>query len=161
MNENADKEIKLPAVITTTIDYRNTTNYLVEAGYYDHVDPNINSRTFPVNGNGEVEVTFELVHLNKEVSTEAALAYLDANGMRPATAQELLVFGKIYPEAQWEFPVVALGSFWVQSNGVKQVLNLGRSGSGRVLRRTEFSRNWNRLCRFLAVRKSVQPLSPV
>lgn len=56
------------------------------------------------------EIEFELVHINKDVSTDTALAELERRELRPALYEGLLAFAAKYPELQKQFPIVALGS---------------------------------------------------
>lgn len=139
---------------TVSVDYGKTVEEMVSAGRYDWKNDNITTKNFPVNGTGVVTVALELVHLNKAASSEAVLAHLEANGMRPATVEELLAFGVTYPEIQREFPVICLGSSWVGPLGFRCVPCLGRDGSGRYLCLDWFGIGWGDCCRFLAVRKS-------
>src|SRR3989344_3384599 len=94
------------------IDYGKTIEEMVATGHYDWSNSDISSGNFPVSGNGTANANLELVHLNKDASSEGGVAYLESLGMRPATIAELLVFGATYPEVQREFPVIALGSSW-------------------------------------------------
>jgi hypothetical protein len=138
------------------IDYGKSVEDMVVYGNYNWSNPNITSKSFPLSGTGNVSVSLELVHLNKSASTQEVLAYLEANGLRAATIEELLAFGLAYPEIQREFPVVALGSSWVDSDGRRDVPYLGRGGSDRELRLYWSGSDWLGVCRFLAVRKIVK-----
>ncbi|MFH1611493.1 MAG: hypothetical protein ABIA83_02745 [Patescibacteria group bacterium] len=138
---------------TVLVDYRKTIEQMVSAGRYDWSDGNINSVNFPVNGTGVATITPELVHLNKKASSEEALAHKEANGLRPATIEELLAFGATYPDVQREFPVVALGSSWVDRDGHRRAPYLDGDGSERELSLDWYGSGWFEGCRFLAVRK--------
>ena len=138
-----------------TIDYAKTVEQMKKNGQYDWSNDNINSRNFPVNGTGTVNVALELVHLDKVVSSKDVLSYMEANGLRAATVEELLMFGVTYPDIQREFPIVCLGSSWVDPYGNRHVPYLDRGGSYRVLNLHWFDNVWLALFRFLAVRKSV------
>lgn len=137
-----------------SVDYGKTVEEMVSAGRYDWKNDNITTKNFPINGTGVVTVALELVHLNKAASSKAVLAHLEANGMRPATVEELLAFGATYPEIQREFPIICLGSSWVDPYGYRSVPCLGRDGSRRKLDLYWFDYGWDEHCRFLAVRKS-------
>ena len=141
------------SVYSATVDYGKSVEEMVSAGRYDWKNDDINSKNFPVSGEGTVNVNFELIHLNKGVSSEDALTHLEENGMRPPTIEELLVFGSSYPEIQREFPVICLDSSWVDPDGYRSVPCLHRSGSGRSLSLGWFGNGWRECCRFLAVRK--------
>jgi len=141
------------SVYSATVDYGKSVEEMVVAGNYDWKNKDINSKNFPVSGEGTVNVNFELIHLNKGVSSEDALTHLEENGMRPPTIEELLVFGSSYPEIQREFPVICLGSSWVSPGGDRDVPYLSRDGSERGLSLGWFGGDWDECCRFLAVRK--------
>jgi len=136
-----------------SVDYGMSLADMIVAGQYDGKNSDINSRNFPIKGEGTVNVNLELVHLDKSASFEDVLAYLEANGMRPATVEELLAFGATYPEIQREFPIICLGSSWVYPDGNRRVPVLRRRGSRRSLSLSWFTYGWPEHCRFLAVRK--------
>ncbi|MCE9586543.1 hypothetical protein K8R04_04490 [Candidatus Uhrbacteria bacterium] len=98
------------------------------------------------------EIEFELVHLNKGVSTDKALAELDKQVLRPALYEELLAFAVKYPELQKQFPIVALGSVY-RVDGYLCSPYVLWDGSERRLHFSWFDGDWSDSCRFLAVRK--------
>jgi len=136
-----------------TVDYGKTIEEMIAAGRYDWKNGDINSKNFSVMGKGTVETKLELVHLNKAASTKEVETYLEANGLRAATLEELLEFGATYPNIQREFPIVAIGSFWVVPDGDRSVPYLDRFGSRRALSLCWGDDDWDDVCRFLAVRK--------
>ena len=121
------------SVYPVTVDYRKTVKEMVLAGRYDWKNDDINSENFPVSGEWAVSVNLELVHINKSVDSEGVLDYLEENGMRPATVEELLAFGATYPEIQREFPIICLGSSWVNPVGGRCVGTVKKSVSGGYL----------------------------
>jgi hypothetical protein len=137
------------------VDYTMSLADMIKVGKYDWVNDDITAEHFPVTGSGKTEVNLEFVHLNKSVSSEAVLAHMEANGLRPATLAELLSFGAKYPEIQREFPIVALGSSWIVSVGNRFVPYLFGSSSDRHLNLSWFGSGWVGYFRFLAVRKSL------
>jgi len=139
---------------TAVVDYGMSLTDMIRAGKYDWFDDDITAEPFPVTGSGKVEISFQLVHHNKDVSSDYALSHMEANGLRPATLVELLAFGAKYPEIQREFLIVALGSSWVNRDGYRGVPCLSGGGSGRRLYLFWFGRDWNDDCRFLAVCKA-------
>ena len=140
-------------IYSVAVEFDKTVEEMVVAGNYDWKNDDINSKNFSVKGEGVVNVNLELVHLDKGVSSEDALTHLEENGMRPPTIEELLVFGSSYPEIQREFPVICLGSSWVNPGGGRRVPYLSGSGSRRSLDLSWFDVGWGEYCRFLAVRK--------
>lgn len=140
-------------IYSAIVDYNMSLADIIKVGKYDWVNDDITAKNFPITGSGKVEVSLELVHLNKSVSTEDVLAHMEANGLRPATLVELLAFGAKYPELQREFPICALGSSWVLRDGSRYVPYLGRDDSKRFLNLRWFDYDWDGYGRFLAVRK--------
>lgn len=98
------------------------------------------------------EIEFELVHLNKDASTDTARAELDKRELRPALYEELLAFAAKYPELQKQFPIVALGSVCRYGGNLGSPY-VNRSGAERGLGFGWLGRDWSGGCRFLAVRK--------
>lgn len=142
-----------PSDYRVTVDYGKKLEDMISDGQYDWKNNNINLQNFPVKGSGLVEIKLELVHLNKEVNMAEVEVYLEANGLRAATLVELLAFGATYLDVQREFPVIALGSSWVNRNGNRRVPYLYRRGSERSLSLDWGVDGWPEACRFLAVRK--------
>ena len=142
-------------VYPVVIDYGKTVEQMKKDGRYNWSNDNINSRNFTVSGTGVVTANLELVHLNRVVSSEDVLAYMESNGLRAATVEELLMFGVTYPDIQRDFPIICLGSSWVGPDGSRLVPYLFRGGSVRKLDLGWFGDGWGAGCRFLAVRKSV------
>ena len=148
--EEADKK---EASYQVTVDYSQTLAQMVKAGKYDWVSSRITQEYFPLKGKGAVEAKVELVHLDKVVTTKEVLAELDRLNLRPANIEELLAFGAKHPELQKQFPIVALGSVWRDSDGYRLVPCLGWLGSERDLGLRWFGCAWSGYYRFLAVRK--------
>lgn len=139
---------------TIRVDYNSSLAEMILTGHYDWTDDDITSEHFPILGSGSVKTKLRLVHLNRDATTEEVEAYLDSLGMKPPKIEHLLAFGEKFPELQREFPIVALGSVWVDRDGYRDVpclwlgsercLSLGWGGP--------VSR-WRGNCRFLAVSK--------
>ena len=144
-----------PKKYPVTIDYARSFDVMVATVPYDWLNGDINSKNFTIEGKGVVTLDLELVYLNNVVSTEEVEAYLETNGLRPATLEELLAFGATYPDVQQNFPVIALGSSWVNRYGLHLVPYLNWYGYERYLNLNLRSYNgpWSELFRFLAVRK--------
>lgn len=134
--------------------------YLPEEEVFDEVDFYYNSKKFkPIDickgiSTEPREIEFELVHLNKDMSTEAVLSELDRQRLRPALYEELLGFAKRYPEEQRKYPIVALGSFCRHNLSLYSPCIYGNIW-GRVLDAFAADRyyKWDPYCRFLVVRK--------
>jgi hypothetical protein len=95
---------------TVTIDYRRTLDQMIEAGVYDHVNRHITRSSFPVARGGDAERELTLVHLDHVASTDEVLHQLDELAVRSGRIEELLAFGAAYPEAQRQYPIVAVGA---------------------------------------------------
>jgi hypothetical protein len=137
-----------------TVDYRKSIEQMAAAGDYDgSTSPNITAQNFPATLKGTARVEVEIVHLNLYASTDEVMAELDRRGLRAATMAELLSFGAKYPDVQREFPIVALGSVWVDSSGYRLCGYLWSDGDGRYCGLDFIGNDWNSRDRFLAVRK--------
>lgn len=141
-----------PVKFTTTVDCGMTLEQMIAAGNYDWVNPDITPERFPIKGTTRREEEPELVHFNRDISSDDAIAELDKRNMEPADIVDLLAFGAKYPDIQRKFPVVALGSV-AGVHGYRAVACLGRSGAGRGLSLYWFGGGWSGHCRFLARRK--------
>lgn len=98
------------------------------------------------------EVAFEYVLLDRDASTDEVLAEIDRKGLRPALYEELLGFAEKYPDEQWKYPIVALGSETLV-HGYRNVAYLWHDDDGRSLYLSWIDDDWNVLYRFLAMRK--------
>ncbi len=139
---------------TAVVDYTMSLADMIKVGKYDWVNNDITAEHFPITGSGKAEIDFQLVYLDKSANSEEVLLHMEKNNLRPATLFELLAFGAKYPELQREFPICALGSSWVGSDGNHYMPYLYRFDSRRDLNLRWFGGDWNGCCRFLAVRKA-------
>ena len=139
---------------TFTVDYSRSLAEMIAAGRYDWTNSDINAANFPIKGEGSVETEGELFHFNRNIGFDEAIREMDKDGYRPATIEELLAFGAKHPELQRQFPIIALGSVWQRSHGLRNVADLGRSDAERDLYLRWIDGGWYDPCRFLAVRKS-------
>ena len=135
-----------------TVRKDRTLVQMIEAGKYDWVNSDITSERFPdIGPDGEYELV--LVHFNRVVSTEEALAEIRRRGLDPATLVQLLALGENFPDVQRQFPVIALGSCCVLSGGYRCSPCLSVSGHRRRLNLDWLGDGWHGDCRFLAFRK--------
>jgi hypothetical protein len=134
-----------------TIDHSLTLNQMIALGKYDWVNPDITADRFPIKGEGKKKKVVELVHFNRDISSENAVKELKKMGLRPATIEELLAFGAKYPEIQRKFLVISLGSS-CELGGRRSVACLRRLGSGRGLNLSFWDGVWGGHYRFLGVR---------
>jgi hypothetical protein len=98
------------------------------------------------------ELIFLLKKFGKQMSSEAVIAWAEANGYRVATHLEALAFARANPEIQRSRWYVALGSFAL-SDSRQCVAYLDSSGSERLLTDRWFDCDWHASTLFLLVRK--------
>lgn len=139
-----------------TLDYSLSKLQMIAAGKYDYVNDflrNNNPIEGKIGGSGQVEVTLELVHFDRGISTKDALKEIQKRGLEPAGIEHLLALGVKHPDLQREFSIVALGSVWRHSLGFRRVSYLWDGGGVRKLRLDWDDGGWLGNYRFLAVRK--------
>ncbi len=151
LNGLAPTELKLGDSFPITIDYTQSLAEMIKSGKYDWSNSDITEKRFPVKGESQVELSGELVHLNRYLSSEEVIKEIERRAMRPAKIEELLGFGAKYPEEQRKYPIIALGSV-AEVGGFRYVPFLGRHNSERYLRLTWWGSVWSDFYRFLAVR---------
>ena len=142
-------------IFKVAVNYARPLMEMIRAGKYDYVNSDIIAKHFPVKGKDILPVELELVHLNKYISSDDAIAEIKQRGFRPAKIEELLAFGEKYPEEQRKYPIVTLGSVWQHWYGGRSVPYLYRHDGRRGLDLNCFEYVWNEDCRFLVVRESV------
>lgn len=143
-------------VFTIIVDYSKSMRSMVKDGNYDRVNPNIAFKNLPLVGEGRVEVTLELLHFDRIISTEKALEEIKKRGLVAARIEHLLAFGAAHPELQREFPILALGSVWQNPYSVRYVPSLW-GGRSRRLDMYWSGTTWVKTCRFLAACPAVSP----
>lgn len=148
-------------VYPIVVDYGQTIEQMVEAGYYARANPVINSQNFfYVCKTGVVaRVVAELVQLQKHKrTTEDAFNELRARGLCPGKLPELLAFGATYLEVPLEFRIVALDPVWTNSENKGEneecvpFLSEDVSGTSCVLDIDALARSWTSEHRFLGIR---------
>lgn len=143
----------LDRTISITMDLSKTMAQLIADGKYDWVNESIQKHFSVQVQEGSRTTEVHLLHYKKDMSTDAVLADMDRQGLRPMTFLELLWIGIRYPELQRDFPIVALGTVQ-QVSGDRSVACLCRYGSGRGLDLSWVGVVWGEDFRFGAVRKS-------
>lgn len=146
---------KFGEMFTLVVDYSCSLSDAVKAGGYDYVNSDITDKHFPTEEGeqGAQEKSCTLYHFSKNMQSDDIVAQMEADGKRPATARELLAFGKAHPDLQRQFPIIALKSVWVGRLGIRGVPSLSRCDSGHDLRLACCCGGWGDHCRFLAVSK--------
>ena len=93
-----------------TIHGRQTLAQLIAAGGYDHVNRHITEANWPMQRDEPAASELILVHVGHVASSGEVQHALDEFGLRSGRIEELLAFGAAYPEAQRQFPLVAVGA---------------------------------------------------
>ena len=137
-----------------TVNYNRTIEELVKAGRYHWQNSDITSQNFPSSRKGKAQVLIQLVHFDRDITSDEVLKALDKQGLRPVTLPELLAFGAKYPDKQCAFPIVALGSVWRVSGVGRRVAYLWRGAGSRGLGLYWLGDGWGAHSRFAAVRNS-------
>lgn len=141
-----------PLELWITVNYNLSLSEMIAAGGYDWFNGLLfKPEQFPLKGVGEKRWKAELIHLNRDMSSEDVLAKLDTMGFRPGAIEELLAFGATFPGIQRKFPIAALGSITTLS-GRRYAAYIGRDGMSRTLNRLDLADEWGSVCRFLAFR---------
>lgn len=136
------------------VDYGKSLTEMISLGKYDRLDSLIKDKYFPILGVGTQEVELVMVHLNKDATTKEVLKHLYNNGLEAAEIEHLLAFGAAYPDVQREFPIVVLGSGWVDDSAFNYPCLDFHDGVRRVwLTLSVDDGRWNDDCGFLALRK--------
>ncbi|MFA6365345.1 MAG: hypothetical protein WCW78_03015 [Candidatus Paceibacterota bacterium] len=125
----------------------------IALGKYDWVNSDITEKNFPMTVEKDYDVEYKIFHFNRSISSESAIAEMEKEGYRAGNLAELLKLGKVKPELQRQFPIVALGSVWRVANGGCRVPILCCDVSKRELGLYWFEGCWNDDYRFLAARK--------
>ena len=149
----AEASQKSKDVFRVLVDYCRSLEDMIAAGKYDSVNSDINTEHFPIAKHGREDIAIELVHIDRNISSDDALREMDKMGFRPATLPELLAFGEKYPDVQCQFPIVALGSVWRNLHGYRRVPVLWSDSRERFLLLIWFGYDWGAHYRFAAVRK--------
>lgn len=135
------------------VNYGRKIEDAVKDGKYDWSNSDITSKNFPTTRKGTADVVLHLIHFDRDIESDDAIAEMDKMGLRPAETHELLALGAAQPDLQREFPIIALGSVWQGRVGYRCVPCLYRGGSERGLGLLWFGFGWHAYCRFAAVPK--------
>jgi len=150
----ADRAVSI--VFEVTINYRYSLREMIEAGNYNWFDDDINDKNFTIKGRNQHKVELTLIRMSLPSTTEEVLDYLNSQNLKPARLEHLLTFGATYPEitsGQFAFPIVALGSVWVDDDGNYKFPYLDCPDGERKLCLYCPNSMWINLCRFLALCK--------
>ncbi len=149
--------------INLLVDYSLSLQEMISAGGYVRIHGKINKNNFYFPNelkSKKVSVSARLFHYNIPISSQDAINKIDKAGFRLATLAELLSLGSKYPELQYQFPIVALGSLEMDVYGALSAPFLGVSDYDRKLDLYCYSFEWKKHYRFLAIRKLSDQLIP-
>ncbi|TSC73105.1 MAG: Uncharacterized protein G01um101438_128 [Parcubacteria group bacterium Gr01-1014_38] len=135
-----------------TVDFRQSLAEMIKAGKYDDVNEDITAEHFLIEGTGTVETEVVLVHFDCDIESDDAIREMEQMGLISGKIEHLLALGAEYPDL--EYPIICLGSVWVDRDGRHAVPYLRRWNVGRELRLHWGDRRWRDDCRFLALRTS-------
>jgi hypothetical protein len=130
---------------------RLTFRCLLKSGKYDWISPDITGRRFRMERPPSEKLKFAPVELGRGgfVCNTVAKAHLKEQGLRPATIEELLLFGAQYPDEQRKYPISELGSV-AYIHGLPCIAFLGANGSQRFVGVLAWDDEWSNAMRFLA-----------
>lgn len=128
---------------------------MLAAGKYYRVDDNITQKNFPVDPARFTTEGCKVFHFNKVMTTAEVVAAIRKEGYEPDGLEKLLAYGAENPEEQRKYPIVGLGSSWVNPGGDRDVPVLYENDRERYvsLLWVDPSFQWSAHCRFLASRK--------
>lgn len=128
---------------------------MIVAGRYDRVHPDITEERFPVRPESFTAEGSKFFHFDRIMTTAEVEAAIRSEGYEPASIERLLAYGASHPEEQRKYPIVALGSSWVDPDGDRSAPYLGGYDRERSvdLHWGDPGDQWDEHCRFLASRK--------
>lgn len=96
-------------VIGLTVDCEKPLAEMIADGHYNRVSDFITARRFPVTCKGKSEAKSHIVTLHQKATSREVEIFLNANGLKPATIEQLLAFGEKFPDSQRKSTIVVLG----------------------------------------------------
>jgi len=146
----------LPDSVTLSVDYYGRPlEAMIAAGKYDWENNRITANRFPLVGSGVEQFNAKLFYFGRMTRSQNNVDAIKATGWELGKIEHLLAFGERYPEEQYKYPIVALGSF-AKVFGFRHVPCLDRDYEAtfmRVLDLSWWGSDWRSDCCFLAVRK--------
>ena len=123
-------------------------------------DINVKNFPFPDNVLGKIEkIPFKILSIEEYSSAEEIKLIMEKDGLKPANLFQLLSLARDFPGFQTKFPIVALGSSWVNNlDPISSIIPsvfipfLDTIGGERALRLTCSSSKWSPKFKFLAVK---------
>jgi hypothetical protein len=99
-----------PFKFEIVVDYDKNFTEMLAAGKYDSWNALFTKEHFPITGHGQKKLNARIFDFDRDMGRKEVLTKIDRAGFQPATIEELLAFGAIYPEVQLMNSIIALGS---------------------------------------------------
>jgi hypothetical protein len=134
------------------VNFDETLPEMIAAGQFDWTNGDITPERFPIRGSGQKKYAFKLYEPKRTLSSEAAVALMEADGFPAASHEAGLAFARDFPKEQMKRPIAILGSS-AEVRGYRFVLFLYGGGAGRDLRLRYWARDWHDYWGFLGARE--------
>ena len=144
LSTTSDQAITIPA--ETSFEDR------IKRGNYGWSNGYLTEERFPVTTEQVGDWEWKIFHFNRDISSEEAIRLMKKEGYDAGQIGHILAFGEKYPEEQWKFPIIGLGSV-AEVLLRRRVPVLWRDVGRRELVLRWFVLDWRRRCRFLGVRR--------
>lgn len=135
-----------------SVDYNRSLEYMIAVGNYDWKNQDVTVKKFSIVGNGVERFEAKIFHFDRTTQSQDNVDAIKAGGFEPGKIEHLLAFGEKYPEEQWEYSIIGLGSV-AEVGSYRMVPKLDMHHAGRRLGISWWDGVWLNFCRFLAVRK--------
>jgi hypothetical protein len=124
----------------------------IARGAYGWRHADLTEERYPVTPDEFGEAEPQLLHFNRNISSEEAVRGIRDAGLEPAGIGAILAFGEALPIAQRNHPVVGLGSI-AEVDGKLSAPTLWFDGERRTLDLLWLDGDWHRNYRFLGTRR--------
>lgn len=141
-----------PSVPTLTVPADLPFAERIVRGRYDWTNSDLTEKKFPVTADQVGEWEWKPYHFNNTIDSNEAVHLIQKDGFQPGQIGHLLAFGEAYPEEQWKYPIIALGSV-AEVSLIRYVPVLWGGGNGRGLGLGGWGVGWGAYFRFLGVRR--------
>ncbi len=139
-------------IVFIVVDYEQHLTQMIESGQYGKINSDITAERFPLTGEGVAEFETRMFHFDHAISPENAIAAIERELWEPAKIEHLLAFGAADKDEQRKFPIFALGSCGQVAED-RCITCVYGDASIRILGLHFWGGDYNRRCRFLAIRK--------
>lgn len=152
--EPAEPICRLLSFYSVVIDYGQNFEEMIGACGFNDIHPDIIPPiSWLTEENRKEKAVIQMIQFPKAIEFHEARPALRQRNLRPINIFELLSLAKDYPEIQWTYPVMALGSKWRNRTGDQGVAYLWHNPSGRALLISliQPGKKWQSVCRFGAI----------